>query len=66
VVWFENPGDPRKAPWTMHLLKENWTNANQVIAADLNGEGRIDVAAVAERGANEFRWWRNEGPPKKP
>jgi hypothetical protein len=65
VVWFENPGDPRKVPWKMHVLKENWTNANQVIAADLNGDRRIDVAAVAERGANELRWWRNEGRPKK-
>jgi antibiotic biosynthesis monooxygenase (ABM) superfamily enzyme len=61
VVWFENPGDPRKVPWKMRVLKENWSNANQVIAADLGGHKRIDIAAVAERGANEFRWWRNEG-----
>jgi antibiotic biosynthesis monooxygenase (ABM) superfamily enzyme len=61
VVWFENPGDPRKVPWKMHVLKENWPRANQIIAADLNGDKRPDLAAVAERGANEFRWWRNEG-----
>jgi hypothetical protein len=61
VVWFENPGDPRKVPWKMHVLKENWKRANQVIVADLNGDKRPDIAAVAERGANEFRWWRNLG-----
>jgi hypothetical protein len=61
LAWFENLGDPRKVPWKMHVLKENWSNANQVIAADLMGQGRLDIAAVAERGANEFRWWRNEG-----
>ena len=32
-----------------------------VIAADINGNGRLDIA-VAERGGNELRWWRNEGP----
>jgi hypothetical protein len=61
VVWFENPGDPRKSPWKMHVLKDNWLHANQVIVADLNGDGRPDIIAVAERGANELRWWRNEG-----
>ena len=45
----------------MHVLKEKWSNANQVIAADFNSDGRIDLAATAERGANELRWWKNVG-----
>lgn len=65
VVWFENPGDPRKVPWKMHILKVNWSRANQVLAADFNGDKRLDIAAVAEGGSNELRWWRNEGRPKK-
>lgn len=65
LVWFQNPGDPR-GKWKRHVLKENWSNANQVIIADLNKDGRPDIAAVAERGANEFRWWRNEGRRKTP
>jgi len=60
VVWFENHGDPT-GEWTRHSLKENWRSANQVIIADLNGDGRPDIAACAERGTVEFRWWRNEG-----
>jgi hypothetical protein len=59
VVWFHNPG--KEGPWPMRVLKEKWPNANQVIAADFNKDGRIDLAATAERGANELRWWRNEG-----
>jgi hypothetical protein len=68
VVWFENHGDPR-AQWTMHVVKNNWNAANQVIVADLDGDQRPDIAATADngsaridhKGANELRWWRNEG-----
>jgi hypothetical protein len=59
LVWFQNPGD--KGPWKMHVLKEKWSNANQVIAADFDKDGWLDLAASAERGANELRWWHNEG-----
>ena len=58
--WLQNPGDPQKE-WQIHVLKANWPRANQVIAADLNGDRRLDVIAGAERGSNEVRWWRNEG-----
>ena len=62
IAWFENQGDP-KGCWTMHSLKDNWRSANMVIITDLNGDGRPDIAAGAERGSNEVRWWRNEGHP---
>jgi hypothetical protein len=63
IVWIENTGNP-KVGWKAHPLKENWSNAVTVIVADLNRDGRLDIAAAAERGANEVRWWRNEGPVK--
>ena len=61
VALFKHRGDPRGS-WDMQILKDNWARANMVIVADLNGDGRLDVAACAERGSNELRWWRNEGP----
>ena len=64
VAWFENQGNPKGA-WTMHALKTDWRSANQALVADLNGDGRPDIAAAAERGSNEFRWWRNEGPKQR-
>jgi acyl-CoA thioesterase I len=60
IAWFENTGDPR-AVWKQHPIKQNWPNAVTVILADLDHDGRLDIVASAERGANELRWWRNEG-----
>ena len=60
LLWYENSGNPRGS-WKRHLLKDNWIHANQMILADLDGDHDIDIAAAAERGALEFRWWRNEG-----
>jgi elongation factor P hydroxylase len=60
VVWLQNPGDPKK-PWPMHVLKKDWPRANAIITADLDGDKRLDIIGCAERGANEVRWWRNEG-----
>ena len=45
-------------------MKNNWgKETTQVILADLDGSGRLDIAATSI-GENEFRWWRNEGPGK--
>jgi hypothetical protein len=59
IALFKHGGDPC-GPWSKQLLKANWVNANTVIIADLDGDGRLDIAAAAERGSNEVRWWRNE------
>ena len=61
VVVFKHDGDPR-GPWRSQVLKEGWPNVRQVILADLTGNSLLDIVASAERGSNELRWWRNEGP----
>ena len=50
-----------RGPWDMQILKDGWKRANQVIAVDLDGDGRLDLVASAEEGSNEVRWWRNGG-----
>ena len=44
----------------MQMLKDHWPKANQVIVADMTGNGLLDIIAGAERGSNEVRWWRND------
>jgi hypothetical protein len=60
IALFKHSGDPR-GPWSKQVLKEGWTMADQVFVADVDGDGRLDIVAAAERGSNELRWWRNEG-----
>lgn len=60
IAVFKHRGDPRGV-WDMQVLKEKWMKANQVILADLDNDGLLDVVASAERGSNEVRWWHNNG-----
>ena len=59
IAWFENTGNPA-GEWKQHAIKERWSNAVTVVLADLDKNGRLDIVACAERGANEIRWWRND------
>ena len=57
MVW--NLADP-KGSWIVHELKTNWARANQILAADLDGDGKPDLVAGTEGILSEVRWWHNE------
>lgn len=50
-VWYQNPGTPGKAgaAWKKHVMVENLTARDNVAitAADINGDGKVEVAVGA-------------------
>lgn len=59
MVWFRNEGGI-PIQWTKHVIDSNFNTAWGVYAADIDGDGHMDVLG-ASWGDNEVAWWRNSG-----
>jgi len=57
LVWFSND-DGVGGAWTLNVLQEDFTGAESVKIADLDGDLDMDVAAAAG-GAGVVAWWEN-------
>jgi hypothetical protein len=55
VTWWENV-DGTGITWEEHIVDEEFTGANSVYAADVDGDMDIDVLAAAGV-ANDITWW---------
>lgn len=67
--WLENPGGTKiREPWPVHFITraDAVPGAYDVAIGDLNGDGRLDVAAASWRRGNMFTWHENTGDPTKP
>jgi hypothetical protein len=60
VAWWENPGK-WEADWRRHVLGETVHAVDRVVAVDLDGDGRTDVAVSEERYPGKepdaHLWW---------
>ena len=66
--WYENPGDG-SGDWKGYLLSTETHIPDRVVAADLNGDGRVDVAVSEERYPGkepnaDIYWYENPADPK--
>jgi len=59
IAWYRNDsGTP--LTWTKQTITTGFVNACIAQAADLDGDGDLDVAGSAQT-SNEVAWWRNDG-----
>ncbi len=59
IAWWENTAGDGSA-WTEHVLSSTFGNARSATAADVDGDGDLDVLGAAY-GADTIAWWENTG-----
>lgn len=58
VAWWENTeGDGTL--WTNHLIDANFVRSRHLNAADLDGDGDLDVAGASDSANVSVVWWEN-------
>ena len=59
IAWYSNDGGDPLA-WTKQTIGYNLLNACIAQAADLDGDGDLDITGTAQT-TDEVAWWRNDG-----
>jgi len=59
IAWYRNDGG-NPLSWTKQTIGSGFVNACIAQAADLDGDGDLDVAGTAQT-SDEVAWWRNDG-----
>ncbi len=59
IAWWEN-ADGTGTTWTEHLVYGAFNGARSVHAADVDGDGDLDVLGAAEND-DDITWWENTG-----
>ena len=58
VIWWENT-DGTGTSWTKHTVDSYFDYVLSVYAADVDGDGDIDVLGAADGSAHDITWWEN-------
>ncbi|MCK5034580.1 MAG: VCBS repeat-containing protein, partial [Candidatus Sabulitectum sp.] len=59
ITWWENTSGSGTS-WVEHTVDGNFDSASSVYAADVDGDGDMDVLATASN-ADDITWWENIG-----
>jgi hypothetical protein len=67
-VWYRNPGNPRQERFERMVFAENAGGAHDVLAADVDGDGRMDVVMMGDdrKPLNALCWFKIPADPRKP
>ena len=66
IVWYEHAGDPTRGPWRKHIICEQFPNAFEAIAADLDNDGQMEVVATAWDKTGRVAVFKHQGDPRGP
>ena len=62
-AWYRNSRDPDKV-WERFVFDAKLSAAHDVVAADLDGSGKLDVITMSDR--NNLRWYKIPADPTQP
>jgi hypothetical protein len=62
IAWYENDGTPSVGAWPEHAISTTADTAVAVFAADLDGDGDVDVLSAAS-AEYKVAWYENDGTP---
>lgn len=67
-VWYRNPGKPREQTFERRVFAEQAAGAHDVLTADLDGDGRLDVLMMGDERTelNALRWFSIPPNPAEP
>ncbi|MSP13564.1 MAG: VCBS repeat-containing protein [Chloroflexi bacterium] len=66
VVWYENEGHPEQVPWKKHVICENFAHGFEAVAADLDGDGQMEVVATGWGDDGRIALFKHQGDPRGP
>ncbi len=55
-LWLEATDRLDSAPWPQHIIDNSWPSATRVKAADMNGDGRLDVVLSVSESLGNLAW----------
>lgn len=60
ILWWESDGTNNVANWTERVVDDAFTAASSVYAADMDGDGDMDILGSASFD-DDLTWWENRG-----